>query len=424
MKKSVSLGEKLRKLRVERNLSQAELAEALFVKNTTISNWEHGKRQIHFDNLKLICVYFRVPLSYFSDEPQSGSTQIDHKKIPFQTIIAASAVVALVVSVGVVLLNQQTGLFIDACYGQQNCYLINDPALVSELESRNISGGLMTNVEMEYVYTHLENYLIDERTSMNQGLVGLLDSLNYPEPEMYYVLRMLYHNDPNGLPNYLFDLRSLNVDSGQYLLINNTKYIIYKIGPNRFKYEIYASRSYTLTIDLGMNAFYWNDFKFSPPLQIIDNFLNNSYPTHLAKLYDYDDFYLFEGLYTQYIDEPYFSGEFMSGSFGFYHLELKLFIVAYISLSYGPSYFNHEIMFQNRVGLYPARDLRFSFLNVFDSTYNLFPSFINEGNNISYPEEELYPNNDYTFLEDIIPYFYAVGSRPLNLSYSNSYVVN
>ena len=58
------IGEKLRQLRVKRKISQAKLAKSIFVKNTTISNWENGSRQIHINSLKLICVYFDVPLIY------------------------------------------------------------------------------------------------------------------------------------------------------------------------------------------------------------------------------------------------------------------------------------------------------------------------------------------------------------------------
>ena len=44
--------ERLKKIRLERLINQATLAKALFVKNTTISNWENGTRQIHLEALQ------------------------------------------------------------------------------------------------------------------------------------------------------------------------------------------------------------------------------------------------------------------------------------------------------------------------------------------------------------------------------------
>jgi transcriptional regulator with XRE-family HTH domain len=156
MKNQNTIGEKLRQLRTKEGISQAELAKAIFVKNTTVSNWENGTRQIHINSLKLICVYFGVTLDYFQDK--SDLQKINQRTLPLKPIIAASASVALAVSVGVVVLSGPTGLINDACYGEENCYLIDDPSIVNELESRNLSGGLMTNVEMDLVLRTLNNF--------------------------------------------------------------------------------------------------------------------------------------------------------------------------------------------------------------------------------------------------------------------------
>ena len=54
--------EKLQELRKSRNLTQEELAEALFVSRTAISKWESGRGYPSIDSLKEISRYFSVTI--------------------------------------------------------------------------------------------------------------------------------------------------------------------------------------------------------------------------------------------------------------------------------------------------------------------------------------------------------------------------
>ena len=54
--------EKLQELRKSRNLTQEELAEALFVSRTAISKWESGRGYPSIDSLKEISHYFSVTI--------------------------------------------------------------------------------------------------------------------------------------------------------------------------------------------------------------------------------------------------------------------------------------------------------------------------------------------------------------------------
>ena len=64
----MTLGEKLKKLRTDKNLTQEELAEILFVSRTAISKWESGRGFPNIESLKAISKYFSVSL----DELLSG----------------------------------------------------------------------------------------------------------------------------------------------------------------------------------------------------------------------------------------------------------------------------------------------------------------------------------------------------------------
>lgn len=57
------LGEKIKKLRQEKNISQQELAEKLFVSNKTISSWEQNRTEPNLDIIVNICNIFDISVS-------------------------------------------------------------------------------------------------------------------------------------------------------------------------------------------------------------------------------------------------------------------------------------------------------------------------------------------------------------------------
>lgn len=56
--------ERLRELRIEKELSQTKLAEKLGVDFRTISNWENGVRKPDIDTLVEIANFFEVSTDY------------------------------------------------------------------------------------------------------------------------------------------------------------------------------------------------------------------------------------------------------------------------------------------------------------------------------------------------------------------------
>ena len=54
--------EKLQELRKSRNLTQEELAEALYVSRTAVSKWESGRGYPSIDSLKEISAYFSISI--------------------------------------------------------------------------------------------------------------------------------------------------------------------------------------------------------------------------------------------------------------------------------------------------------------------------------------------------------------------------
>ena len=55
---------RLKELRENKNLSQQDLAKALKVSPSTVSNWEAGKREPDMAMVIAICEYFNVSIDY------------------------------------------------------------------------------------------------------------------------------------------------------------------------------------------------------------------------------------------------------------------------------------------------------------------------------------------------------------------------
>ena len=56
--------ERLKELRIEKGLTQTQLAKELRVNPRTIRNWEVGERQPDLDTLEVIAKYFNVSYDY------------------------------------------------------------------------------------------------------------------------------------------------------------------------------------------------------------------------------------------------------------------------------------------------------------------------------------------------------------------------
>lgn len=59
---TIEFSEKLQKLRKQKNLTQEELADLLFVSRTAISKWESGRGYPSIDSLKTISAFFGVTI--------------------------------------------------------------------------------------------------------------------------------------------------------------------------------------------------------------------------------------------------------------------------------------------------------------------------------------------------------------------------
>ena len=66
----MEFNEKLQELRKQKNLTQEELAQALFVSRTAVSKWESGKGYPSIDSLKAIAQYFSISIDQLLSSQQ------------------------------------------------------------------------------------------------------------------------------------------------------------------------------------------------------------------------------------------------------------------------------------------------------------------------------------------------------------------
>jgi repressor LexA len=70
------VGEKIKKLRKENNLTQNQLAKKLNIAPTAVSAWERGSNRPLIDKLTIMSEIFNVPLQHFFDVEEEESDQI------------------------------------------------------------------------------------------------------------------------------------------------------------------------------------------------------------------------------------------------------------------------------------------------------------------------------------------------------------
>jgi transcriptional regulator with XRE-family HTH domain len=89
-----TIGEKIKHLRLQANLSQEELADKLYFSNRTISNWENNLREVSIGNLQRIADFFTVPITFFTNHETLNSMPAnDEAKKTYQNIVVKNIAV-------------------------------------------------------------------------------------------------------------------------------------------------------------------------------------------------------------------------------------------------------------------------------------------------------------------------------------------
>lgn len=67
----MNASEKLRNLRVDRDIKQKEIAYILNCEQSAISKYECGRAKYNLEDLKKLCLFYRVSADYILDLPRN-----------------------------------------------------------------------------------------------------------------------------------------------------------------------------------------------------------------------------------------------------------------------------------------------------------------------------------------------------------------
>ncbi len=162
----MTIGERLLKLRKERNLSQEELANVLDVSRQTVSKWETDQSVPDFDKIIPLCNYFGIT----SDELLTGNENIkEAKKENFKSNFARN------IAIGVALYILSI-VAIVLCAAQFNQPIIGVSIffiLVAIATGLLIYNGVYYSKESDAKKEEKENSLMKQISSII-GMIGLI----------------------------------------------------------------------------------------------------------------------------------------------------------------------------------------------------------------------------------------------------------
>lgn len=174
---------------------------------------------------------------------------------------------------------------IEDCQNDPECNDVVDSAISDELESRGITGGLMTEEEIIDVQTVLASYIYEDieiSEKLNQFLQMVVSVAQMNDPAQSDLISdietELRRMDPNS-NSYMeyFDLASKNTELVQLFTQDSTKYILFKTGASSYHYEVQADTIYRFTIDTELNKVYLNDTLLEQPQNMVSELLSGTY---------------------------------------------------------------------------------------------------------------------------------------------------
>jgi hypothetical protein len=183
---------------------------------------------------------------------------------------------------------------IEACKGDPACFEIVDEAIEEELGARGITGGRMTNIEMNRVSEFLETFTIgDGDNQLNARMIQTIEEKNYylKAPSSLAPIMTSLENLMNDFYNMnntqlipsleSFDIPLINEDTTQLFYtgtgFDRVKHLLYKTGDDVFTYEIYGEEAYIFNIQLELDSLFFRDKRYISPLSIYQYFEEN-YP--------------------------------------------------------------------------------------------------------------------------------------------------
>lgn len=203
---------------------------------------------------------------------------------------------------------QEISNAIEDCQNDPECNEVVESAISEELESRGITGGIMTEEEILNVQEVLASYMyenIEISDKLNQFLQLFVSVAQFNDPLQSELIsdieQHLRRNDPNNTYIEYFDLASKNPDQSQLFVVDSTKYILFKTGASSYHYEVQADTILRFTIDTDLSKVYLNDTLLEEPQNVLSNLLSGAYTFANLRFDVVDNIIYYEFPYDGYV---------------------------------------------------------------------------------------------------------------------------
>ena len=105
----MNIKEKIRKLRIDNNLTQEEFANIINVSRSTVALYEKGVRTPDINIIESICNYFKIPISEFKNISKENNNKINKLKILILVFISILLLSSMIVSFHFININNTYG---------------------------------------------------------------------------------------------------------------------------------------------------------------------------------------------------------------------------------------------------------------------------------------------------------------------------
>lgn len=271
---------------------------------------------------------------------------------------------------------EQLASTIEACKGDPNCYLIIDDAIKDELEARGISGGTMTNIELDLVENFLMGFTLgnnDNQVTRNalenfftkSFYTGFGDDNPNVMNSMNDLIQDFFSENSRIVPNLnLFKVKELNIEGKQLFYtgesFNRVKHVLYKVGTNNFKYEIFGEEEFIFNLQIDLNSLFFRNKRYISPIALLEYFEDVSWS-------------------EVFPDQPYlYENEYFNSSINYFDDENAFTMIqeGYFYYEKGDELYSLDIPFFGLIKRFYQSSESFSFNLGFSGSYEKMEQFI------------------------------------------------
>lgn len=182
----MQFGERLKKARTDKKVTQEEVAKAFFITRQTISNWETGKTYPDIDNLIKLSDYYAISLDILLKEDNQMVNHVE-KQIVFRSIkplicllLISDIIFLLIISLQIskILRIDQISMLIIIGFGCLNAFTLIEASFInykiaSKLQKQHLQVNKFTIISSALIISGLLLSLVLDQPMLGGGVTGI-----------------------------------------------------------------------------------------------------------------------------------------------------------------------------------------------------------------------------------------------------------